>query len=223
MDETYGNKIKRMQDSEVNFLRWTCQNRVSRALNSKNRKALIFLPGTYVYYWRKDKREKKGFFKGIARVLCTETRRDNEQEGSTGQLPILPRAPRPGGCVWLSRAGRLMREDPTQLRLVSAREEAYQELHDSQPMPWTARGELQKLQKGQFLDISIDIPEDDEIPWKRHLGMYKQTLLTYKPRNSRIQGNVLIKKTSDGNSQNSDTLFASSHTEIFPDTETDWS
>ena len=59
-----------------------------------------------------------------------------------------------------------MRADPTQLRLASAREEAYQELHDSQPMPWTARGELQKLQKGQFLDISTDIPEYDEIPWK---------------------------------------------------------
>ena len=28
VDETYGNNIKRMQDSEVNFLRWTCQIRV---------------------------------------------------------------------------------------------------------------------------------------------------------------------------------------------------
>ena len=88
VDETYGNNIKRMQDSEVNFLSWTYQNRVSRALNSKNRKAQIFLPGTYVYYWRKDKREKKGSFKGIARVLCTETRRDNEQEGSTDNFPF---------------------------------------------------------------------------------------------------------------------------------------
>ena len=59
-----------------------------------------------------------------------------------------------------------MRPDPTQLRLASAREEAYQELHDSQPLAWTAQGELQKLQKGHFLDISTDIPEDDEIPWK---------------------------------------------------------
>ena len=57
LDETYGNNIKRMQDSEVNFLHWTYQNRVARALNSKNRKAQVFLPGTYVYYWRKDKRE----------------------------------------------------------------------------------------------------------------------------------------------------------------------
>ena len=54
--ETYGNNIKRMQDSEVNFLRWTYRKRVSRALNSKNSKALVFLPGIYVYCWRKDKR-----------------------------------------------------------------------------------------------------------------------------------------------------------------------
>ena len=59
-----------------------------------------------------------------------------------------------------------MYRNQTQLRLASVREEAYQELHDSQPMPWTARGELQKLQKGQFLDISTDTPEDDENTWK---------------------------------------------------------
>ena len=59
-----------------------------------------------------------------------------------------------------------MRADPTQLRLASGREEAYQELHGSHPMPWTARGQLQKLQKGQFLDISTDTPEDDEDTWK---------------------------------------------------------
>ena len=43
VDETSGNNIKRMQDSEVNLLRWTFQNRVSRAWNSKNRKAKVFL------------------------------------------------------------------------------------------------------------------------------------------------------------------------------------
>ena len=43
VDETYGNNIK-----------------MSRALNSKNRKAQVFLPGTHVYYWRKDKKRDKG-------------------------------------------------------------------------------------------------------------------------------------------------------------------
>ena len=35
----------------------------------------------------------------------------------------------------------------------------------SHPMRWTARGEQQKLQKGQYLDISADIPEGEEDPW----------------------------------------------------------
>ena len=220
VDETYGNNIKRMQDSEVNFLRWTYQNRVSRASNSKNRKAQIFLPGTYVYYWCKDKRETKGSFKGIARILCTETRRDNEQVGSTGQLPLLPGAPRPGGCVWLGRAGRLMRADPTQLRLASRREEAYQELHDSQPIPWTARGELQKLQKGQYLDTST---EDDEDPWRNTPWDVQTDSVDIQAQEQQHSRKRLLIKTRAGNSQSSNTMFASSHTEILSDTETDWS
>ena len=81
VDETYGNNIKRMQDSEVNFLRWAYQNRVSRALNSKNRKAQIFVPGTYVYYWRKDKREAKGSF-----VLLASSMHRNKKRQRTRRL-----------------------------------------------------------------------------------------------------------------------------------------
>ena len=120
-------------DSEVNFLRWTYQNRVSRALNSKNRKAQVFSPGTYLHKWRKDKGERQTNFQG--HCSCS------------------PSPPRSGACVWLSRAGRVMRADPTQLRLASGREEVSQELHVCHPMPWTAHGELQKLQKRQHLDI----------------------------------------------------------------------
>ena len=167
LDETHGNNIKRMQDSEVNFLRWTYQNRVSRALNSKSRKAQVFLPGTYVYFWRKDKRETK------QRV----------------HLKALVGASRPGVCVWLSRAGRLMRADPTQLRLASGREEAYQELHDSHPMPWTARGELQKLQKGQFWTSPQILQKMMKIRGRTHLETRKQTLSKHKHKNSSLQGN----------------------------------
>ena len=83
-----------------------------RALNSKHRKAQVLLPRTH----QKQELfaqgpETKGSFKGIARDLCAETRRDNEKEGSTGQLLLMPGALRPGACVWLSRAG-LTRADP---------------------------------------------------------------------------------------------------------------
>ena len=72
----------------------------------------------------------------------------------------MPGEPRPGAYVWLSRAGRLRRADPTQLRLASGREEARREPHVSHPMPWTAPG---KLQKGQYLDISTDIPAGEAV------------------------------------------------------------
>ena len=116
------------------------------------------------------------------------------KKGPQGQLPLLPGAPRPGECVWLSRAGRLMRADPTQLRLASGREEAYQTDCISE-MPWTARRELRKLQKGQFSDIS-DTPEDDEDTWKNTLGTCKQTLLKHKHRNDSLQGNDFSQKQS---------------------------
>ena len=189
VDDTHGNNIKRMQDSEVNFFHWTHQKRVSRALNSKNRKAQIFLPWTYVYFGRKGQ-ETKGSSRGIACVLCTETRRDNEKGGSTGPLLLMPGAPRPAPCVWLCRAGRLMRADPTQLRLASGRQEAYQEPHVSHQMPWTARGELQKLQKGHYLDFSTDIHEGEQDPWtKTHLGTCRQTSPTHQHQTCRTHDN----------------------------------
>ena len=61
--------------------------------------APMFLSGTYVYQWRKEKKEMKGSFKGIARVLCTETRRDTEKEGSRGTLNLVPGEPGPSACV----------------------------------------------------------------------------------------------------------------------------
>ena len=64
-------------------------------------------------------------------------------------------------------------------------------------MPWTARGELQKLERGQFLIISTDTPEDDEdIRGRTHLGTGKQTLLKHKHRNSSLQGNDISQKQS---------------------------
>ena len=61
VDQTHGNNIKRMQNSEVNFLRWTYQNRVSRALNSKNRKAQVSLPGTLCLLLAQRHKRDKGF------------------------------------------------------------------------------------------------------------------------------------------------------------------
>ena len=58
VDETYGNNIKQMQDSEVIFLRWTYQNRVSRVLNSKNRKHMCFARNECLPLTQRQKSER---------------------------------------------------------------------------------------------------------------------------------------------------------------------
>ena len=70
------------------------------------------------------------------------------------------------------------------------------------------------------MDISTDIPEDDEDPWKK--TPYKQTLFDTQAQEQQHSRKRLLTKTRAGNSQRSNTMFASSHTEILPDTETDW-
>ena len=89
-----------------------------------------------------------------------------------------------------------MMADPTQLRLASGREEAYQELHDSHPMPWTARREPQKLQKGSFWTSPHVLQKMMKIRGRTHLGTCKQTLSKHKHKNSSLQGNDFSQKQS---------------------------
>ena len=92
-------------------------------------------------------------------------------------------------------------------------------------MPWTARGELQKLQKGQFLDISTDTPEDDEdtlknTPWDMQTDSGETQAQKQQPPRKR-----LLTKTKYDSSQSSNNMFASSHpensTETGPDRSSD--
>ena len=85
----YGNNIKRMQDSEINFLRLDIpepyvqgselQEPTSTGLSSRDIRVLLAL---------KDKRETTGSFKGIAQVLCAETRREEtmNKKGPQGNI-----------------------------------------------------------------------------------------------------------------------------------------
>ena len=116
-----------------------------------------------------------------------------------------------------------MYRNQTQLRLASVREEAYQELHDSQPMPWTARGELQKLQKGQFLDISTDTPEDDENTWKNApWDMQTDHVETQAQEQQPPRKRLLTKTKFESSQSSSNNMFASSHMENPPETGPDW-
>ena len=169
VDKEFGESFARMQSAELNHLKWMYQRRVSRAENAKNRRAQLFVPGTYVCYWRLEphKGDGRGSYKGIARVLCQETSREGDQEGGQqlrGQVGKARQAP----CVWITRAGRLLRCDPQQLRLASDRERAFAELNDPTEMPWTFAKEANKLLPGQFVDLTGQEPPEDwsEARWE---------------------------------------------------------
>ena len=60
VDETYGNSIKRMQDLEVNFHRWTYQNRVSRAFELQEQKnTCVFARNICLLLAQGQERDKK--------------------------------------------------------------------------------------------------------------------------------------------------------------------
>ena len=121
--------------------------------------------------------------------------------------------------MWLSRAGRLRRADPTQLRLAFGREEARREPHVSHPMPWTAQGELQKLQKGQYLDIQPIFQKVKNTRGHTHLGMCRPTFLTRTTSTETIPHVNATQNTS----QSSNSMFTSSNTEAPQETDPNWS
>ena len=120
-----------------------------------------------------------GKFLGPARVLATETR--SNPDGSI----------RPGSIVWLYRSGRLLKAAPEQLRPASWREEAWVDLSEDQPIPWTIHGMLDGSTRKTYDDISSDWSEADfeemevdeqekrDVPVKRH--RYKHPVHEERP------------------------------------------
>lgn len=142
--------------AEQCFSQEQAKRRIERAERMGHRRAQVFLPGDIVFYWRnqvplKDKTTQRvGRFLGPARVIATETRRDNQ-----GEM-------RPGSIVWLHRAGRLIRAAPEQLRPASPLEIQIEEFKGPVELPWTITT-LATAEGGRtFLDISHEIPDDDQ-------------------------------------------------------------
>ena len=75
---------RRRSEAEKALSEWTARQRIMRAQDSKHRPCYDYEPGELVYYWRtqdatKGRRQpggKHGRFLGPARVLATESRRD---------------------------------------------------------------------------------------------------------------------------------------------------
>ena len=98
---------------------------------------------------------KHGRFLGPARVLATESRRDD-----SGNI-------RPGGSIWIVKGRSLLKCSPEQLRHASEREELLEALASpgEQQAPWTFHTVSERIGGSQFEDESGEIPEISE--WRR--------------------------------------------------------
>ena len=103
-------------------------------------------------------------------------------------------APRPGAYVWLSREGRLMRADPTQLRLASGRVTASQELHDSMD---SQRRATETAERSTPEHLS-DIQESEEDPWT-NTPWDVQTDFSDKPAQEQQQPRKRLRKKKKQN------------------------
>ena len=151
-------------EAEKAHAEWSAAQKISRAINSKARPRFPYQPGDLVYFWRSQVSgqgrnqpgSKRGLFLGPARILATESRR--EQDGAL----------RPGSAVWCVRGRQLVKCSPEQLRPASDREELLDALardNGELQTPWTFTKLSEELGGNQFLDVTNEIPSEQE--WVR--------------------------------------------------------
>ena len=151
-------------EAEHAHAKWTAEQRISRALNSRPRPIYDYQPGELVYFWRSQESgkarnqpgSKNGRFLGPARILATERRQDSD-----GTL-------RPGSAVWCVRGRNLIKCCPEQLRRASEREELLDSLaqtHYQAGTPWTFTRVAEEIGGNRYEDISHDKPAPTE--WYR--------------------------------------------------------
>eukprot|EP00435_Cladocopium_sp_Y103_P070080 s590_g34.t1 len=146
-----------MRAAEQAHSQWVASERIKRALHSRGQRQLDFRPGDLVYYWRKQlpksmEGTKHGGFLGPARILVTETKRNDQGELSAGS------------SVWLIRGRRLLKCTPEQLRHATQRETIVENLveNENQKAPWTLPRMVSQLGKQEYEDISHEKPTDHE-------------------------------------------------------------
>ena len=154
-DGGFGQNIRAMCLAEQAFIQEQAKQRLRRAEQVGHRKLQVYQPGDLVFYWRHMENKKnlkhfpRGRFLGPARVIATETRK--EEDGTL----------RPGSIIWLHRGGRLIRAAPEQLRHASPRERMVEELAGPVELPW-AINRITKEDRQPYLDISEEVPEEQE-------------------------------------------------------------
>ena len=151
---------ERMATAEKALIDWQCQQRISRATNSRHRQVLDFSAGDLVYIWRKQltgqdagqNKQGSGRFVGPARILATEMKRDDQGE--------LQR----GSSIWLVRGRRLIKCCAEQLRHATDKEHIIHDLHQPDQQPWTFPKVAEELGGTEFDDYTEALTE---MEWER--------------------------------------------------------
>ncbi|CAK0904722.1 unnamed protein product, partial [Prorocentrum cordatum] len=160
VDKEYGENYARMCAAEQEYLRQDYARRISRAENAQNQARKSAAPGTWARFFREEKGETKGRFKGLARALASETARP--MGGDLAQSEAL-RPGRPGTVVWLARAGQIIEVDLCQIRAAFAREiaRARQGFEAGHQEPEHPHGK--PVEKGGKREISERTATQDEV------------------------------------------------------------
>ena len=139
--------------AEKVFIDWQLQEKLTRARNSKHRTPKTILPGDLVFYWRvqnsnSDKLNSwtRGNYVGPARVLATETKRDEDNNLH------------PTSVIWLVRGTKLVKVAAEQIRPASVREQCLHEINSPPRLPWTFTNITQELKKGEYWDHTAKGP-----------------------------------------------------------------
>ena len=157
----FARDVQRRATAEKAHADWHASQRLLRAQHSRPRRVYDYVPGELVFFWRSQESNKSrrapggkhGRFLGPARVLATETRREDN-----GQL-------RPGSVVWCIRGKQLIKCCPEQLRRASERESLIEELSTDSRVPWTFTKVATEIGGNQFQDVSGEAPDEEE--WNR--------------------------------------------------------
>ena len=141
--------------AEKAFLEEQAKRKLERAERMGHRKFTVYMPGDLVHYWRNQlPHSEKGAFQsgrflGPARVLATETRKEDGEW-------------RPGSVIWIYSGTRLLKAAPEQLRHASQYEMMLEEMKGPCEIPWTISHLAEDATKRFYTDISTVIPNDEQ-------------------------------------------------------------
>ena len=152
-DPSFLEHLQWMERARDAWLKARNEERLKRASRARNRPLAHFRSGDEVDFWRRGKGKGarphiKGRFHGGAVVLATSTEID-EEDGSR----------KPRKVAWITHAGTLVK---CKLRCSSERARQLANMGQAQRLPWTQEGLDGWLRKGQYEDLSMGGPPDED-------------------------------------------------------------